>query len=81
MFGEKTMSADGEVLVAIMNNPLDFAIAQDRHWYRVPVSSAEKWLKGQWPPQWLAFYQTQPRRDRADPDARLVEVASGERWQ
>jgi very-short-patch-repair endonuclease len=52
------MSADGEVLVAIMNNPLDFAIAQDRHWYRVPVSSAEKWLKVRWPPQWLAFYQT-----------------------
>jgi hypothetical protein len=55
MFGEKTMSADGEVLVAIMNNPLDFTIAQDRHWYRVPVSSAEKWLKGRWPAQWLAF--------------------------
>jgi len=58
VFGEKAMSADGEVLVAIMNNPLDFAIAQDRHWYRVPVSSANKWLKARWPPQWLAFYQT-----------------------
>jgi very-short-patch-repair endonuclease len=46
------------VLVAIMNNPLDFAVARDQHWYRIPVTSATKWLKGHWPPQWLAFYQT-----------------------
>ena len=26
MFGEKAMSADGEVLIAIMSNPLDFPI-------------------------------------------------------
>ena len=31
------MGARGEVLVAIMNNPLDFAIARDQHWYRIPV--------------------------------------------
>lgn len=47
-----------KVLVAIMNNHSDFAIARDQHWYRIPVSSAEKWLKKRWPPQWLAFYQT-----------------------
>ena len=81
MFGEKPMPADGEVLLAIMNSPLDFSIAQDRHWYRVPVSSAKKWLKGRWPPQWLVFYQTQRRRDRAGPDAGVFEVTSGERWQ
>ena len=48
----------GEVLVAIMNNRLDFGIAADRHWYRVPVDKQEKWLANRWPPRWLAFYQT-----------------------
>jgi very-short-patch-repair endonuclease len=52
------MSRRGEVLVAIMNNPLDMAIAREKHWYRIPVSSARKWLQDCWPPQWLAFYQT-----------------------
>jgi len=44
----------GEVLVAIMNNKADFAILQDRGWYRIPVASAPK----RWPPKWLGFYQT-----------------------
>lgn len=44
----------GEVLVAIMNDPADFVLAQEQHWYRIPVDSAPK----RWPPQWLAFYQT-----------------------
>jgi very-short-patch-repair endonuclease len=48
----------GEVLVAIINNKADFALAMDQHWYRVPVSSQQKWLKDRWPPKWLAFYQT-----------------------
>ncbi|MBI3732442.1 MAG: DUF559 domain-containing protein [Chloroflexi bacterium] len=48
----------GEVLVAIMNNRLDFQKARDEHWYRIPVPSAERWLKGRWPPEWLAFYHT-----------------------
>jgi len=52
------MGTRGEVLVAIMNNVLDMTIARDQHWYRIPVSSVEKWLEGCWPPQWLAFYQT-----------------------
>lgn len=52
------MSMRGEVLVAIVNNPPDLAIAREKHWYRIPVSSVEKWLKTRWPPQWLAFYQT-----------------------
>jgi very-short-patch-repair endonuclease len=52
------MSRRGEVLVAIMNNPLDMAIAREKHWYRIPVSSAHKWLQDRWPPQWLALYQT-----------------------
>lgn len=48
----------GEVLVAIMNNLLDFNIARDQQWYRIPVRSARKRLKERWPPRWLAFYQT-----------------------
>ncbi len=52
------MAKTDSVLVAIMNDRLDFNLAQDHHWYRIPVSSAEKWLKKSWPPDWLAFYQT-----------------------
>jgi very-short-patch-repair endonuclease len=52
------MTIRGEVLIAIINNPLDFNIAHDRGWYRIPIRSAEKWLRDCWPPQWLAFYQT-----------------------
>lgn len=48
----------GEVLVAIMNNRYDFALAHDRHWYRIPVRSVDYFLKQRWPPRWLAFYQT-----------------------
>jgi hypothetical protein len=48
----------GEVLVAILNKQLDFAILREKLWYRIPVSSVEKWLKNCWPPKWLAFYQT-----------------------
>ena len=47
-----------QVLVAIINNEQDFAIARDHHWYRIPVRSAEKWIGDRWPPQWIAFYQT-----------------------
>jgi hypothetical protein len=52
------MSKRGEVLVAILNNILDFEIARDQGWYRIPVSSQRKWLRDRWPPHWLAFYQT-----------------------
>jgi very-short-patch-repair endonuclease len=52
------MSVRGEVLVAILNNKLDFNLAYEQHWYRIPVDKATKLLKHRWPPQWLAFYQT-----------------------
>ena len=52
------MSIRNEVLVAILNNPDDFLLVRDEGWYRIPVSSVDKWLKDRWPPQWLAFYQT-----------------------
>ncbi len=53
------MSTRGEVLVAIINNLLDFAIVRERQWYRIPVSSVGRFMKDRWPPKWLAFYQTQ----------------------
>ncbi|RMF31856.1 MAG: DUF559 domain-containing protein [Chloroflexi bacterium] len=56
--GEHSNTRRGEVLVAIVNNRRDFAIARDQHWYRIPVHSVERFLKSRWPPQWLAFYQT-----------------------
>lgn len=46
------------VLVSIMNDPCDFAIARDDHWYRIPKDSVDKWLARSWPPKWVAFYQT-----------------------
>jgi len=48
----------GQVLVAIMNNLLDFNLAQEKHWYRIPVRSTRRRLRERWPPRWLAFYQT-----------------------
>ena len=59
------MSERGEVLVAIVNDRRDFAMIRDRNWYRIPVSSARKWLKKRWPPQWIAFYQTKVFGDEA----------------
>lgn len=52
------MTDRGEVLVTIANDKRDFAIVKEKNWYRIPVTSANKWLKDRWPPQWLAFYQT-----------------------
>ena len=52
------MAKRGEVLVAILNDKLDFAILREKLWYRIPVSSVKKWLIEKWPPKWLAFYQT-----------------------
>ncbi len=36
----------------------DFEIARDKHWYRIPCRSVERFLKDSWPPTYLAFYQT-----------------------
>jgi very-short-patch-repair endonuclease len=55
----------GEVLVAIVNSRADFDIARELGWYRIPVSSVEKWLRGRWPPRWLAFYQPKVFGDEA----------------
>lgn len=49
---------NAHLVVAILNKRLDFNIARDKHWYRIPVSSQQKWLARRWPPRWVAFYQT-----------------------
>lgn len=43
------------VLVAIMNNKRDFAIARDQHWYRIPAKQVPRRAVGA---PVLAFYQT-----------------------
>ena len=78
------MSYRGEVLVAIINNRADFALAMDKHWYRVPVSSQEKWLKDRWPPKWLALYQTKKLGLEAfaiNYYARVHTIRKAFRWQ
>jgi hypothetical protein len=54
----KEDSTPNQLLVAVLNNAHDLKIANEAHWYRIPVPSVEKWLARRWPPQWLAFYQT-----------------------
>jgi hypothetical protein len=45
------MARRGEVLIAILNDRLDFETARSQHWYRIPISSQEKWLKDRWQPK------------------------------
>lgn len=59
------MQRRGEILITIMNKPLDFVLASEQHWYRIPVSSVDKWIKDAWPPEILAFYQTKIFREEA----------------
>lgn len=78
------MANRGEVLVAIMNKPLDFAKLREKLWYRIPVSSVEKWLRDKWPPQWIAFYQTKEFKQDAyaiNYFGRVVEIRKVYRWQ
>ena len=81
---DEQMSTRGEVLVAIMNNLLDFDIARNQHWYRIPVGSMEKWLKERWPPKWLAFYQTKIFKEEKYAIryyARVKAIERKHRWQ
>jgi very-short-patch-repair endonuclease len=78
------MTRSGEVLVAILNNRMDFGLARDQHWYRIPVASAAKWLKDRWPPEWLAFYQTKTFGAEAfavNYYARVRDVRTARRWE
>jgi len=76
--------AHGQVLVAIMRDRLDFAKARDEHWYRIPISSATKWLHGRWPPGWLALYQTSvfgSEAHRVSYYAEVLAIHEAYRWQ
>ena len=78
------MSHRGEVLVAIINDQLDFTIVHDQHWYRVPIGSKEKWLKERWPPKWLALYQTKifgPEAHAINYYAKVVSIREVYRWE
>jgi len=78
------MSARDEVLVAIINNLHDFNTAREKHWYRIPVSSKEKWLKERWPPKWLALYQTKKFGEEAygvSYYAQVLDIRQVYRWQ
>ncbi len=59
------MTAQHEVLIAIINNKQDFAILREKHWYRIPAGIVLKRLKARWPARWLAFYQTKVFGDEA----------------
>jgi len=77
-------SGRGEVLVAIINNRLDFTVAHEKRWYRVPVDSKEKWLKERWPPKWLALYQTKTFGQEAfaiNYYAKVIDIAEVSRRQ
>lgn len=78
------MSKRGEVLVAIINNKLDFAVLREQLWYRIPVSSVEKWIKEKWSPKWLAFYQTMAfgaEKHAVNYFAEVLEIREVRRWQ
>ncbi|MDM8564599.1 DUF559 domain-containing protein [Candidatus Halobeggiatoa sp. HSG11] len=74
----------GELLVAIINTPIDLAIAREQHWYRIPISSVTKLLKNRWPPRWLAFYQPKifgPEAYAINYYAKITDIRTAERWQ
>lgn len=78
------MSNRGEMLIAILNNLDDFELAHDQHWYRIPVSSVNKWLRERWPPQWLSFYQTKifgPEAYAIHYYAQVLHIRQVFRWQ
>lgn len=52
------MEANDRVLVAIMNNQADWEIVRDQGWYRIPAASVKQSVQRNWPPDWIAFYQT-----------------------
>ena len=80
----ETVQRRGEVLVALMPSLLDFAIAQEQHWYRIPATSVKKWLSSAWPPRWLAFYAPKvfgPAAFAINCFAPVIDIRSAYRWQ
>src|SRR5438552_2785585 len=78
------MNDQDYVLVAILNNLLDFAIVRDRNWYRIPIGSVRKWVTKRWPPRWLAFYQTKVFGTEAfavNYYCQVLDVREAYRWE
>lgn len=57
---DKNPQEKGPVLVAIMNDLMDFEIAKRYHWYRIPVDSPLKEVEKY---KYIAFYQTKIFRE------------------
>ena len=51
---EEAPDLSAPVLVAVLTNPRDFAIARDQGWYRIPLKRAPRRVAA----EYLAFYQT-----------------------
>jgi len=78
------MTCEKNVLIAVMNNQKDFETARDKNWYRIPVSSAKKWIKDNWPPLWIAFYHTKAIQNepyQIKYFAAVREIRELRRWQ
>lgn len=70
--------------MAILNNKLDFALLREKLWYRIPIDSAEKWLRERWPPRWVAFYQTKAfgaEKHAVNYFGEVVDIREVSRWQ
>lgn len=52
------------VLVAILKDKIDFEIAAEQHWYRIPVKSAPKNIRN-FTARYIAFYQPKVFEDEA----------------
>ena len=50
-------------MVVLMNNALDFAILQQEHWYRIPVSKKAPLIVRDGTVKYLAFYHTKAFKD------------------
>lgn len=57
--GRHTEAKKGEVLVAVLPKRLDLDILRNNLWYRVPIDQKARLIRDRWPPDYLAFYQTQ----------------------
>ena len=74
----KHASKKGEALVAVMNDLDAWRIVREKSWYRVPVQNAPR----NWPPKYLAFYQTKVFGEEAFAVryfGRVVEIREVER--
>jgi very-short-patch-repair endonuclease len=78
------MTRRGEVLIAIINDLLDFETVRCQHWYRIPVSSQEKWLKDRWPPDIVGFYLAKKfglEAFEVNYFAQVMEIHEKVRWE